>query len=95
MREMIGEVIGTKMPKTATVKVERLWRHPIYRKTVKRTKKYLTHDELGVQPGDRVRIRESRPRSRRKRWIIVETISQPVKTAAKEKTKPGKKRDKR
>jgi small subunit ribosomal protein S17 len=56
MKSLIGEVISTKMQKTATVKVERHWRHPVYKKIVKKSKKYLAHDELGVSLGDKVRI---------------------------------------
>lgn len=72
MKSLTGEVISTKMAKTATVKVERRWHHPLYKKIVKKSKKYLAHNELGVSVGDKVRIQETRPISKRKRWKIVE-----------------------
>ena len=74
MRSMIGEVVSTKMQKTVTVKVERHWRHPVYKKIVKKSKKYLAHDELDVSLGDKVRIEETRPISKKKRWKIVENV---------------------
>ena len=64
-------VIGTKMAKTAVVRVDRSFRHPMYLKIVKRSKNYLVHDEKGVGVGDKVTIKETRPLSKRKRWIIV------------------------
>ena len=59
--------------KTVTVRVDHTYRHPLYQKVVRRSKSHLVHDELGCQPGDRVQIVESRPLSRRKRWVV-ETI---------------------
>ena len=74
MKKMTGTVTGTKMQKTATVKVDRLWRHPIYKKIVTKSKTYLAHDELGVKVGNQVTISEIRPQSKRKRWEIIETL---------------------
>lgn len=71
MKQLIGVVISTKMPKTAAVRVDRLFRHPKYSKVVKRSKNYLAHDEKGVKVGEKVTIRESRPMSRKKRWIVI------------------------
>lgn len=71
MKKFTGSVIKAKMPKTVTVLVERLWQHPIYKKRVKRSKKYLVHDEIGVKIGDRVVIQEVRPISKRKRYKIL------------------------
>lgn len=62
------------MEKSAVVVVEQIWRHPLYKKTVRRTKKYLVHNDLGAKDGDRVLLRESRPLSKRKRWVIAEII---------------------
>ncbi len=70
MKTLTGTVISAKMDKSAVVLVERLWRHPLYRKTVHRSKKYLVHNQLQAKEGDLVEIQESRPLSRRKRWII-------------------------
>ena len=63
-------VVSAKMQKTVVVAVERLVRHGLYRKTIKRTSTFMAHDEQGAKPGDRVRIVESRPLSRRKRWRV-------------------------
>ena len=70
MKQLTGVVISTKMAKTATVRVDRSFRHLKYLKIVKRSKNYLVHDDKGVKVGDRVMIKETRPKSRRKRWII-------------------------
>jgi small subunit ribosomal protein S17 len=74
-RLLDGTVVSTKMQKTVVVSVERSRRHPLYEKIVRTRKKYLAHDEDEVcQEGDVVRIRESRPLSRRKRWRVVEVV---------------------
>ncbi len=71
----IGNVVSTKMDKTAVVAVETLKRHPLYRKTFKRVVKYKAHDEDNqCKPGDKVRIVETRPLSRQKRWRVAEII---------------------
>lgn len=71
----IGNVVSTKMDKTAVVAVETLKRHPLYRKTFKRVVKYKAHDEDNqCKPGDKVRIIETRPLSRHKRWRVAEII---------------------
>ena len=72
-RRMIGTVIGTSMTKTVVVRVDRTVRHPLYNKVVHRSEKFLAHCESGCQKGDRVEIVESRPISRRKRWVV-ETV---------------------
>jgi len=74
MKTLIGTVISTKMQKTVVVKVDTLWQHPLYKKRVKKSKKYLAHDGLGVKEGDKVKIAETRPMSKRKRWKITEVI---------------------
>jgi small subunit ribosomal protein S17 len=77
--ERIGIVASDKMTKTVTVRVERQVKHPIYRKYIKRRKKFMAHDELGASIGDKVRIIETRPMSARKRWRVVEIIQKAEK----------------
>lgn len=72
--EKVGVVASDAMTKTVTVRVDRLVKHPIYRKYVRRRKKFMAHDELGAKVGDKVRIIETRPLSARKRWRVVEII---------------------
>ena len=73
-RRLTGVVVSNKMEKSATVRVERLVKHPRYHKYIKRRKTYMVHDEANsAKPGDQVVIEESRPISRRKRWVIVES----------------------
>lgn len=72
--ERIGVVSSDKMQKTVVVRVDRLVRHPKYRRYVRRTSKFMAHDEKGAQIGDKVRIIESRPLSARKRWRVVEIL---------------------
>lgn len=70
-----GVVIGKNMKKTVTVLVERQLRHPFYKKVVRRRKKFLAHDEYEkCKIGDIVRIVETRPISRRKRWRVAEIL---------------------
>lgn len=78
-RRMVGRVVSNKMDKTAVVAVETIKQHPLYRKTIRTTKKYKAHDENNTaQIGDLVRIEESRPLSREKRWVIIETVTRGV-----------------
>jgi len=71
----VGVVIGNKMKKTVTVLVERQVRHPLYKKIVKRRKRFLVHDEYEkCQVGDLVKIIETRPLSKRKRWRVKEIV---------------------
>lgn len=71
----IGVVESTSMDKSITVKVERKLRHPIYGKFVKKSKKMMAHDEQNeCNTGDTVKIMETRPLSKRKRWRLVEII---------------------
>ena len=70
-----GEVIASKMAKTIVVRVERRFPHPRFRKVVTAYKKLYAHDEKGeAKPGDRVRIEETRPISRTKRWRLLEVV---------------------
>ncbi|MFO8039660.1 MAG: 30S ribosomal protein S17 [Sodalinema sp.] len=76
VKERIGIVVSNKMDKTVVVAVETRVPHPKYGKTMVQTRRYKAHDENNdCNEGDRVRIRESRPLSKQKRWVIVETLS--------------------
>lgn len=70
-----GKVISIKLKETATVLVSRLTAHPIYKKRLKRTKKYQVHDEIGVKDGDLVEFIDSRPISKTKSWKIIKVIN--------------------
>ncbi len=70
-----GVVVSDKMDKTIVVAVENMMRHPVYGKTIKRTKKFKAHDENNeCKAGDIVKIMETRPLSRMKRWRLVEIV---------------------
>lgn len=74
-KERIGLVISDKMDKTITVATETKIKHPIYGKFMKQTKKYKAHDEKGdAKSGDTVRIMETRPLSKTKRWRLIEVV---------------------
>jgi small subunit ribosomal protein S17 len=73
--EQVGVVVKANMQKTVVVAVERLVRHAVYRKTIKRTSTFMAHDEKGSQKGDTVRIVETRPLSRHKRWRVEEILN--------------------
>ena len=74
-KERVGTVVSDKMEKTVVVAVENRFPHPIYKKTVSRTTRYKVHDEdNSCRVGDRVRITETRPLSRTKRWTVSEVL---------------------
>lgn len=74
-KERLGEVIANSMAKTIVVRVERRFAHPRFKKVVTSYKKFYAHDEKGeAKPGDRVRIEETRPLSKLKRWRLVQVI---------------------
>ena len=76
---MIGTVVSNKMDKTVVVAVETSVRHKVYKKTVKRTYKLKAHDEENVcQIGDKVKVMETRPLSKDKRWRVVEIVEKAV-----------------
>ena len=77
--QKVGTVSSDKMQKTVIVRVDRLVRHTKYRRYVRRTSKFMAHDELGATVGDRVRIVETRPLSARKRWRVVEIVQKAAK----------------
>lgn len=70
-----GTVVSDKMDRTVVVSVETLGRHPLYGRTIRRTKKFMAHDaENQCRVGDKVKIMETRPLSRRKRWRVTEIL---------------------
>ena len=75
-RNKTGRVVSDKMDKTVVVSVERLRRHPIYKRVVRLSSKFKAHDEENsARVGDTVRIEESRPLSAEKRWTVVEVVA--------------------
>ena len=82
-KQRVGEVVSDKMAKTIVVRVERRFPHPQYKKIVTSYKKFYAHDEeSSAKVGDTVRIEESRPLSKLKRWNLVEVVERAVETAA-------------
>jgi small subunit ribosomal protein S17 len=76
VKQLVGVVTSNKMDKTVVVAVENRVAHPRYGKIIVRTKKYKAHDEANrCQEGDRVRIEETRPLSRTKRWQVIDILS--------------------
>ena len=74
-KTLVGRVVSDKMDKTVVVRVDRLHRHRVYKKVIRATKKYKAHDaENACSIGDIVRIAESRPISRDKRWVVQEIL---------------------
>jgi small subunit ribosomal protein S17 len=74
-KALVGRVVGDKMDKTVAVSVERLFRHRMYKKIVKKTSKIYAHDaENQCRVGDKVRVMSTRPLSKSKRWRVVEII---------------------
>lgn len=72
-RTLQGVVVSDKQNKTVVVRVDRRFTHPIYKKTIRQSKNYHAHDENNeFKPGDVVRIEESKPLSKLKRWIVIE-----------------------
>jgi small subunit ribosomal protein S17 len=81
-KQLVGWVSSNKMDKTVVVKVERTVRHRLYGKVLRQVKKYKAHDEQNeCQIGDQVRILESRPLSREKRWRVVEILERAEREA--------------
>jgi small subunit ribosomal protein S17 len=77
-RRLVGRVVSTKMEKTVVVQVDNTQRHPLYKKVIRTSKKYLAHDETNAVPlGALVKIVESRPISKRKRWAVEEVLETP------------------
>jgi len=74
MKIFTGKVVSTKMAKTATVAVMRVVVHPLYKKRLKKIRKYHVHDELGVSEGQTVKFVACRPISKLKKWKIIEVV---------------------
>ena len=71
----VGEVVSDKMNKTIVVRVDRTTTHPVYKRVISKSKKFKVHDEKNVAKiGDKVRIEETRPLSKEKRWRLLEVI---------------------
>ena len=84
-KTMTGVVVSSKMDKTVVVKVERRFAHPVFKKIVKTTKKYKVHDERNeCVDGDFIRIQETRPLSKEKRWRLMGVVTR-EKTSVSEK----------
>src|SRR6266581_584607 len=77
--QKVGIVASDKMQKTVVVRVDRLVLHRKYRRYVRRTSRFMAHDEMGSTVGDKVRIVETRPLSARKRWRVVEILQKAAK----------------
>jgi small subunit ribosomal protein S17 len=77
--QKVGTVSSDKMQKTVIVRVDRQVLHPKYRRYVRRTSKFMAHDDLGATVGDRVRIVETRPQSAKKRWRVIEIVQKAAK----------------
>lgn len=74
MKKLLAKVISTKLESSAVVLVETSWKHPLYSKLVRRSKKYLVQNDLKAKDGDAVEIQETRPLSARKRFTITKII---------------------
>jgi small subunit ribosomal protein S17 len=77
--QKVGVITSDKMEKTVVVRVDRLVRHTKYRRYVRRTSKFMAHDEMGATIGDKVKIVETRPMSARKRWRVIEIVQKAAK----------------
>lgn len=75
IKTKIGKVVSDSMEKSIVVKVEYLVSHPLYKKRIKKSTKFMAHDEKGIcRIGDKVKIAETRPLSKRKRWRVTEIL---------------------
>ncbi len=78
-RTIVGRVVSDKMDKTVSVAIDRLIKHPVYGKFIRRTTKVLAHDANNeCKPGDRVSISECKPISKNKSWAVVEVVERAV-----------------
>ena len=84
-KERIGVVVSDKMNKTITVQVDRVSRHPVYNRSIRKATKFKAHDETNTAKlGDVVRIQETRPLSKTKRWRLVEVVKRSTGTGSVE-----------
>ena len=84
---MIGRVVSVKLTKTATILVERTKTHPLYKKSFKRSKKYLVQDDLGVKLGDLVDVEKVAPISKNKHWKITRVVGRNIEAVISEELK--------
>jgi len=77
-RRLTGVVTSNKMQKTVVIEISRTYQHRLYKKVVSSSRRVMAHDELGCQIGDRVRIVESKPISRKKRWVVQEILKRDI-----------------
>jgi len=90
-KERIGTVVSDKMDKTITVRVERIMHHSVYNRSVKRATKFKAHDETNTAKlGDVVRIQETRPLSKTKRWRLVEVVKKSAGNVEEKSSDSGK-----
>ncbi len=80
-KRLVGTVVSDKMEKTVVVAIENRKMHPVYHKVVSSTRKVMAHDETGAGIGALVRIVQSRPISKRKRWVVEEVLEAPENLA--------------
>ena len=73
-RRLVGFVTSNKMMKTVIVQIDRTYRHPLYKKVIHSYRNVMAHDEFGCNIGDHVRIVESKPLSKNKKWVVEEVI---------------------
>ena len=87
-RRMTGVVTSDKMEKTVIVEITRTYRHQLYKKIIHSRQRVMAHNELGCQLGDHVRIVESRPISRHKRWVVEEILRRDITAGEAELDSP-------
>ncbi len=79
-----GKVVSNKMEKTVVVAITRMFQHPVYKKTVKKVSKFKAHDEVNqCKVGDEVKITETRPMSKDKRWLVLEILDKSARSTKK------------
>lgn len=95
MKVFTGQVTAKKMNKTATVEVDRVMMHPVYKKRYKQTKKYHVHDEVGTKVGDKVNFVATKPYSKLKKWRITKVLKGDLPDSKSDKAKKVKKEQKK
>lgn len=89
-RTYTADVVSNRMDKTVVVAVKKTFRHPVYKKVIRRTAQFKAHDEKNeCRIGDRVRIRETRPISRDKHWRVVEVVRRSVLSTEETESTPA------
>lgn len=87
MKIFTGRVVSKKMEKTATVAVSNVWVHPVYKKRIRRIKKYHVHDELGTKEGQLVTFIATKPVSKTKKWKVTEIVGAKKPNSVRKKKK--------